>query len=294
MLAQAVALCSAFPDLLAVETIHRRIAPGSDAFYVTAEDGELYILKVFPLNRASLFARREVFAHAIGTQLGFSMAHWKALQVDSQTLAGYSASEDGKKDADKGLLVEGVYYSSMVQEGPGSPFEFLPRKLAHSNMEVARQLGCILMYDVWIANAGRRERVVMVEDGLPAHVYFFAHRQILSPENPGVASMRAATAYAKACQITGDKRAVDSIMHAIASLRSVDIYAAFRRVPAFWLSVTGCDEEGAVRLLELRSEWFRALVRRGFSASPAQPLFPSGLMCDTVHTKSEGIRAHME
>ena len=294
MLAQAVALCSAFPDLLAVETIHRRITPGSDAFYATAEDGELYILKVFPLNRASLFARREVFAHAIGTQLGFSMTHWKALQVDSQTLADYIASPDGKKDADKSLLVEGVYYGSMVQEAPGTPFGILPQKLAHSNMEVARQLGCILMFDLWIANAGHREWVVMVEDGLPAHVYFFSHRRILSPKNPGVVSMCPATAYAKACRTSGDKRAVDAVVHAIASLKSFDIHAAFRRVPVFWLSIAGCDEEAAARLLEARSEWFTVLMRRGFNATQAHPLLPSGPMCDTMLTKSEGTRVQLD
>ena len=290
MPAQFAVSCSTSYDLLTVKTIHRRIKPGSDAFYVTAEDGKLYRLAAFPPDTASLFARREVFAHAIGTWLGFSIAHWKALQVDDQTLADYHASAEAAEDASHNHLTEGVYYGSVVYEGPGSVFAILPRALAHSNLEVARQLGCIRLFDTWIANAGRREWAVVVDEGLPAHVQFFSHSRILCPENPKSASMRAANAYAEACRAAGSKQDVDSFMRAVGALKSADLHAAFRRVPAFWRSPTGCEEQGAVRLLELRSAWFRAIVRHGFNAPLMSPLLPKSLMCDTVLTKGGGSR----
>ncbi len=288
MPARLASACSISPDLLTVSTIHRRIKPGSNAFYVTAEDGKLYLLKASPSDKASLFARREVFAHAIGIRLGFSMAHWKALHVDVQTLASYHAGADAAESAESNHLTEGVYYGSLIHEGPGSLFEILPRSLAHSNMEVARQLGCIRMFDVWIANAGRREWAVVVDEGYPAHVQFFSHRHILSPENIASASMRAAKAYAEACSAAGSEQIVNSFMRTIASLRSADLHGAFRRVPVFWQDPTGCEEQAAVRLLELRSAWFKSILRHGFNALPACPLPPSRLMCDTVLTKSGG------
>ena len=82
-------------------------------------------------------------------------------------------------------------------------------------------------------------------------------------------------------------------MREVAYLKSADLYAAFKAVPVFWQSPTGCEEEDAVRLLRLRSEWFKSIGRFGFNEFPPHPLLPKSTMCDTVLTKSGGSEVHM-
>ena len=275
MSALLATLCCNIPNITPVKSILRRLNSDSESYLVTAEDGSLFVLKVFPPDMAALYARREIFAHAIGVRLGFSMAHWTTLQLDGQTLARY---RNVLEAAACGSLAEGIYYGSRVVTGPGAFVDTLSLAQASKNIEIARQLGCIRMFHVWAAHTGRTEYAALFERGRPTHIYFFSHRQLLNPETSADAQRRACLAYAEACREAGHAGYVDAFLRGLGSLTAAELYNAFRTVPAFWRNPS--DESSSIRLLELRRDWLRALARSGFRTFDLS--LSTQAVCDTT------------
>lgn len=244
---------------LPVAVLHERTYPNSHSYRVTAQDGGQYIMKVFPSAMAQVLSYREVFANQIGIRLGFSMARWNVLHLDNQTSQEYS-----DRDQILGLqenVSAGIYFGTRVLEGPGQFRHYLSGPLTRINPEIARQLGCIRVFDFWLAHGGVRRYAAMVDEGHPAHVYFFGNSHILNPEDSECIEMRAALAYKAACRFAGNPEVVDDIINLIRNLTENDLHKAIQTVPAIWRN--SYIEAKTVQMLEARRKWIQAKWQPG-------------------------------
>lgn len=271
---------------LPVAILHERTYPNSHSYRVTAQDGGQYIMKVFPPAMAQMLCYREVFASQMGIRLGFSMARWSVLHLDDQTSKEYS-----NRSQILGLqenVSAGIYFGTRVLEGPGQFRHYLSGPLTRMNSEIARQLGCIRVLDFWLAHGGVRRYAAMVDNGRPAHVYFFGNSQILSPENRECMEKRAALAYEAACRLTGNPKVVGDLISVIRNLTENDLRQAIRAVPAIWRN--SYIEAKTVQMLESRRNWIRAKWRPGFLSEVHGQFLSVPDMCETPFMNYAGYQ----
>ena len=278
MPAQSVVACSIAPDLLAVTKIHGRVHPESSTYIVAAADGRDYFLKAFPQRYASFHARSEVLACVVGRRLGLPMAHWRALELDDQTLAAYRAGTQQQEGVEPDLC-SGVHFGSLYNGTHNTLVRWLPKPVLWKNEAVASSSGCIRLFDVWVGNAGIREAAILYEDGYPHYIYFFSHAHIFQSEARKPDDERACNAYAAACQIAGITAPINSFLARLFALTRAELYEAFNEVPPFWRRQA--SEMSAIAFLENRRDWLRRLARVGFNREMAKTLPPPALMCDT-------------
>ena len=280
-MAAAPAPLNPMHNLLRVSAIHDQTYPNSHSYRVTAEDGAPYMMKVFPVGLAPMLCHREVLANELGNLLGFSMARWNILQLDGQTRQEHL---DGNRDTglNREKLSPGLYFGTRVAEGPGSLRLFLSEALIRVNPEVARQLGCVRLFDVWLAHAGFRRFASLGEKNVPAHVYFFGHSRVLCPEQPDAFEGRVSSAYKTACSIAGNAQVVEDFLERLRRIAGAQVRKAIDTVP--WVWQQPCWDEKAARMLASRRDRMVA-VRRKQSVLPQAPtLFSTpALLCDTGH-----------
>ena len=138
----------------------------------------------------------------------------------------------------------------------------MPQSQIKENPELARQLACTHIFDLWIAHASDRRWAAVTDVDNEKHIYFFSHRNIFTPENPAASQMRASFAYEAACRISGKRKDINAFVRSLIMLTPGELRAAFETVPSFWRSAS--DEESALRFLHLRGQWFRWLCLKGF------------------------------
>ena len=273
----ALAHAASFPmhDFLRVSIIHEQTYPGSNSYRVTTADGSTYIMKVFPVEAARMLSFREVFANELGTRLGFSMAYWKVLQLDDQTRHDHLDVKTSSESDHRGQLCKGFYFGTRIAEDLGSLRLYLSDALIRANSDVARQLGCIRIFDAWLAHAGLRRFAAVVQNKRPAFIYFFGNAQILNPENPEFFEHRASVAYDEACKLAGSSQLVIELLHGIRKQTEGDLRNAVNAVPGIWRDPSW--EIKTVLMLRSRQNRLIAQWRAGFSLkSPS--FFPSTSM----------------
>ena len=279
-LAANAAFSTPVHDPLPVTVFHRRAYKYSHTYLVTAADGEQYMLKAFPSQMAAELAFREICASELGTRFGFSMARWRVLQVDSQTCIE-QASENQTAGLSIAGLSAGFYYGSAILKGTGQPRQYLTERLIRANPRIARELGRMIMFDVWLANADFRHFSAMVEDSYPTHVYFYGNSRTFCPENPASFDERVAEGYATACRTAGN---VLHIHHLLASIRAFsddELKQTVRSVPTLWWNLS--LEIQTMKLLRFRRDQIMAAPRRMVLSPGQRP--PTELLCDTNHER---------
>ena len=259
--------------LLQVSSIIERTYPGSHSYRVIAEDGAVYIMKVFPSNQARTLTCNEVFANTVGVSLGFSMAHWSALQLDDQTRDEYLGAHESN-EIERGNLSEQIYFGTRIMNSPGCPRPWLSNALMRKNAEVARQIGCIRIFDAWLAYDDIRQYAAMVEAKHPLCVYFFGNSRILNPENPALFQHRMHSISDAASSDPGGLRSLDEFLYRLSKYRDQDLREAARAVPDFWRDRVW--EARALRFLQLRrdsitSMWRSGLTHQRIDASHGNP-----------------------
>ena len=262
-------------ELLRVSVIHEQTYPGSKSYRVTTADGSTYIMKVFPVEVARMLSFREVFANELGIRLGFSMAHWRVLQLDDQTQHDH-VDKNTSPELDRALPRKGYYFGTRIAEGLGSLRMYLSDALLRANSEVARQLGCIRIFDVWLAHAGFRQFAAVMQDRRPAFVYFFSNAQALNPENPKFFEYRASVAYNEACKLAGSSRLVNEFLDGIRKQTEGDLRNVVYAVPGIWRDPAW--EIKAVLMLRSRQNRLLALWRAGFSSKTPECSLPTSLL----------------
>ena len=156
---------------------------------------------------------------------------------------------------------------------------YVPKQLLWRNPDVARQLGCIRLFDVWIGNASIRRSATYFKDGYPHYVYFFGHAHVFQSETNKPDNERACLAYENACRIAGSADPINSFLAGLGALTRDDLCRAFSEVPVFWRRQI--SEMNAIMFLEGRRDWLRKLARIGFNHESAKMLFSPTLMCNT-------------
>ncbi len=248
------------PEPLNVSVIHRHTRYKASTYVVSAADGRIYLLKAFSPELDSTYGRREIFVHAIGARLGLSMMPWALLQVDESVLAQFRAGNVKSTSADE--LSEGVYFGSQLYTGPGSVCEYFPQGYARKNPEVARQLGCAHMFNLWNTHAVSHGCWILLK-GVPTRISFFICAHLLN-ENE-LSAARALDTYRAACRTAENRHAIHHFLTELGTLTRADLEAAFVDVPLFWRDPDEEAEETA--LLEARRNWISDLARSNFSIS---------------------------
>ncbi len=272
--------CSVTPELQAA-VLHEQTYPTSRSYKVTAQDGDHYVMKVFPPAVAQELSYKEVFANQIGIRVGFSMARWRVMQLDDQTLKEYLSRN--QLQASQMNLSTGSYFSTRVMDKTGQLRLYLGSSLVQANSEVAQQLGCMRMLDFWLAHASTCHYAAVIEKERPVHVYFFGNSQIISPESSVCIEKRAADAYKAACRITGNVNAVNDLLEVICNLTTSDLREAIRAVPAIWRNSR--LEAQTVQTLESRRDWIRARWRAGARVWTPSLFLPVTHLCETSRMK---------
>ncbi len=270
-------------DLLRVSVIHEQTYPGSNSYRVTTADNSTYIMKVFPVEVARLLSFREVLANELGTRLGFSMAHWKVLQLDDQTQHDHLDVKT-PSESDRGLLCKGLYFGTRIVEDLGSLRLYLNDALIRANPDVARQLGCIRIFDAWIAHAGFRRYAAAMQNKRPAFIYFFANSQILKPENPKFFEHRTSVAYDGACKLAGSSQLVNEFLYGIRKQSEGDLLKAVNAVPGIWRDPSW--ETKTVLMLRSRQNRLIAQWQAGFSLKTPDFFPPTPTLGNTDHVNT--------
>ena len=261
-----------------VAEIHRRTAPNSHSYHVTTTDGAQYILKAFPAEVAKERAFREAYASILGARLGISMAHWNVLQVDDQTCCEKLGNDKNSQLSGEKPHV-GFYFGSRVLDGPGIVRSFLSDRLIAAHPLVARQLGWISIFDLWLANASLRLYAAIVHEGYPAHIYFHSHSSAFCPEIPAAFEERVALTYARACSFSKGARQVDHFLSAIYQIEESDLISAVCSVPEIWRDAS--LEAYVVALLRSRRDRLLVALKVGTATLGRVPV---ELLCDTANT----------
>ncbi len=249
------------PEPQTVSTIYRRLKANSRAYLVSTADDNLFYMKAPPRDLDAWYGRRELFAHAIGTRLGFSMAPRTILQVEQAALAEYRVCNAGEDTDD---LFAGAYFGSKLPH-PSRIYEYLPMKWARKEPEIARQLGCIRILNLWTANTVSHRYACTSKDGIPKRLVFSSHAHPPDQEIPERSLLLASETYRFACLTAGSATPIDCFIADLGTLARADLEAAFIDVPLAWRDPD--DEADDIALLESRRDWICELARSGSFAA---------------------------
>ncbi len=272
MNAASTAPLNAAVELVAVVAIHRRMHAHSNSYLVTASDGAMYVLKVFPAAMARTLSFREVLSTNLGNKLGLSMARWAMLQLDDTVCQQYRQSSSG----DDGIHVPlsgGIYFGSRMATDTGHFVEYLPAAIVQTNPKIARQIGCMRILDLWLAHRGPRQYIARLDELRPVHIYFFGHSGVLEVRKLPALAAEAPYAYRAACKVAGGAQPIDDWIVLLSRATDNVFQDAVRSVPGLWRDLL--HERRTLEFLLARRNELCAIWRIGFNANLESQAFPS-------------------
>ena len=185
------------------------------------------------------------------------MMPWTLLRVEENVVAHFRAVSAPSAWTDE--LSEGVYFGSQLHNGPGTVCEYFPQSYARKNPEVARQIGCAHIFNLWNTHAVSHGCWTLLKN-VPTRISFFICAHLLSEKE--LSAARAFHAYRTSCRIAENVHAIHHFLSELGALTRADLEAAFVDVPLFWRDPDDEAEESA--LLEVRRDWIRDLAHSGF------------------------------
>ena len=263
-----------------VAKAHRRTHHNSHSYIVTTADDALYALKIFPSHLAKEQAFCEAYTSILGSRLGISMAHWEVLQVDDQSNQS-SLLSDRVAQISGCEIAGGVYFGSRMLDGVGTVRSYLSAISIKAYPEIARQLGWITLFDVWIGHFGLREYAALIEKGSSPHIYFYGHSGAFRPEPEPNFEERAVSRYADACKIAGNTKYIHHFLALLARVDNAALMQAAQVVPAIWRDAA--LEARVIAMLQWRRDALIAALRDGITTFYKE--LPAGLLCDTAQSK---------
>lgn len=220
-------------DCIEVVSIHRRTHLFSHSYLVTASDGGNYVLKVFPRLLADALIFREILAIELGARLGLSMARWEALWLNQSVCDAYRDVSE-VSSLQQHLLREGVYFASRVSTESGPLIEYIPQSMMKGSGQVAHQLGCVRIFDLWRAQSASRQYAATMEKSRPTHVYFFGHSQSLLAGTSVELGPDADAIYQAACKTAGSPSIIEAFLRSILVLTDQDLCDIVTKVERLW------------------------------------------------------------
>ena len=248
------------PEPLSAYAIHPPWRQPGDYLACTGNDA-LWVVKTPPEHLEATYGRREIFDNSVGRRLGLTMAPWMFVLIDEASLESSRAQLESKAGAAGDKPLPGVYLARKLPDGDGSLCDFMPQVYLRRYPEIARQLGCRYIFDIWTRGLLAHCGIFTLVDGIPMNLGLFGNARLSDPEQRSFLQSHDEAAYRRALLTTGDRTPVDNFIAELCSLTQADLQAAFTDVPLFWRDPD--EEDRDIKRLEQRRDWISGLVRSG-------------------------------
>lgn len=149
--------CQTRQPLLAVTTIIRQQAGGSQSRLVRCDDGKLYVLKMHPNPQGPNVLANEAIGSTLLRGLGFLAPRWKPVTIDLKTVRFFPDLAMRMADEATTFPACGLHFGSEYLGGPQYDlYNFMPKSHAHTLRSVS-QLLAVYLFDIWANHQDERQ-----------------------------------------------------------------------------------------------------------------------------------------